>query len=54
MIGLVTRSGQWPEFLPLNVALSKPKLIFSITNGPGDVYQGFLELVGPETATSQP
>ena len=25
----------------------EPRLIFSITNRPGDVYQGFLELVGP-------
>jgi len=33
---------------PISVFLGEPKLIFSITNEPGDVYQGFLELVGPE------
>jgi hypothetical protein len=44
----LNRPGQ-PEFAPFNVVLGEPKLIFSITNGPGDVYQGFLELVGPDT-----
>jgi serine/threonine protein kinase/preprotein translocase subunit SecD len=37
-----------PQFEPFDVVLGEPKLIFSITNGPGDVYHGFLELVGPE------
>jgi hypothetical protein len=34
---------------PISVFLGEPKMIFSITNGVNDVYQGFLELVGPET-----
>ena len=39
-----------PEFAPFDVVLGEPKLIFSITNGPDDVFQGFLELVGPTNA----
>jgi len=35
---------------PFEVVLGEPKLIFSSTNGPGDVYQGFLELIGPGVA----
>jgi hypothetical protein len=31
------------------IFLGEPKLIFSMTNEPDDVYQGFLELVGPDT-----
>jgi len=42
------------RFAPFDVVLGEPRLIFSITNGPGDVYQGFLELVGPEDATNAP
>ena len=34
---------------PFEVVLGEPRLIFSVTNAPGDVYQGFLELVGPHT-----
>ncbi len=33
---------------PFDVVLGEPKLLFAITNGPGDVRHGFLELVGPE------
>jgi hypothetical protein len=36
------------EFEPFDVVLGEPRLIFSITNSPGEVYHGFLELVGPE------
>lgn len=43
-----------PEFEPFDVVLGEPKLIFSITNGPGDVFQAFLELVGPSESASQP
>ena len=32
---------------PLTVTLGQPSLIFSITNAPDDIYQGFLELRGP-------
>ena len=39
-----------PEFAPFDVVMGEPKLIFSITNGPGDVCRGFLELVGPTNA----
>jgi serine/threonine protein kinase len=39
---------------PFEVILGEPKLVFSITNGPGDVSQGFLELVGPPGAPSLP
>jgi hypothetical protein len=31
----------------IEVILDEPLLIFSITNKPGDVFQGFLELIGP-------
>jgi HEAT repeat protein len=31
---------------PIPVVLGEPKLVFSITNGAGELYQGFLELVG--------
>ncbi len=41
------------EFPPFEAVLGEPRLIFSITNGPGDVYQGFLELVGPETSMAK-
>jgi len=37
---------------PFEVILGEPKLVFSITNGPSDVFQGFLELVGPQTKTN--
>ena len=37
-----------PEFAPFDVVQGEPRLIFSITNGSGDVLHGFLELVGPE------
>jgi predicted Ser/Thr protein kinase len=33
---------------PVSVVLGEPKQIFAITNGAGEVFQGFLELVGPE------
>jgi serine/threonine protein kinase len=44
------------EFAPFDVVQGEPKLIFSITNGPGDVLHGFLELVGPtnDVALSRP
>ena len=32
---------------PLEVVLGEPRLLFSITNSPGEVCSGFLELVGP-------
>ena len=32
---------------PLEVILGEPRLLFSITNSPNDVLNGFLELVGP-------
>jgi hypothetical protein len=32
---------------PIEVVLGQPRLLFSITNGPAEVFQGFLELVGP-------
>ena len=38
---------------PISVVLGQPKLIFSITNGPDDVFQGFLELVGPGMDTQK-
>jgi hypothetical protein len=31
---------------PIPIVLGEPKLIFSVTNGSGDIWQGFLELVG--------
>ena len=39
-----------PRFAPFDVVLGEPRLLFCITNGPGDVYQGYLELVGPDHA----
>jgi hypothetical protein len=36
------------------IILGQPRLILSITNSPDDVFQGFLELVGPERTTHQP
>jgi hypothetical protein len=36
---------------PIPVVLGEPKLLFSTTNTDGDVYQGFLELIGPDTPT---
>ncbi|MEI6077719.1 MAG: serine/threonine-protein kinase, partial [Verrucomicrobiota bacterium] len=42
------------EFAPFEVVLGEPKLLFSFTNGPGDVFEGFLELVGPPMTTSPP
>jgi len=38
---------------PIPVVLGKPKLLFSTTNGAGEVYQGFLELVGPPASTEK-
>jgi serine/threonine protein kinase len=32
----------------IEIILGQPRLILSITNGPDDVFQGFLELVGPD------
>lgn len=37
---------------PIQVTLGAPKQIFSVTNASGEVFQGFLELVGPGTLTS--
>jgi hypothetical protein len=34
---------------PIPIVLGHPKLIFSVTNGSGDISQGFLELVHAET-----
>jgi len=34
---------------PISVVLGQPKLLFSTTNDTGEIYQGFLELVGPPT-----
>ena len=42
-----------PQFAPFDVVLGEPRLLFCITNGPGEVYQGYLELVGPDTAAKQ-
>jgi hypothetical protein len=39
---------------PIPVVLGEPKLLFSTTNGSGEVYQGFWELVGSPMTTSQP
>ena len=36
------------------ILLGQPRLIVSITNGPDDVFQGFLELVGPPPAAPPP
>jgi hypothetical protein len=36
------------------VILGQPRLIVSITNNADDIFQGFLELVGPETTTNPP
>ena len=33
---------------PIPLVLGEPKLMFSTTNSAGEVYQGFLELVGPD------
>ena len=41
------------QSVPFEIILGEPRLIFSATNGPGDVYQGFLELVGPDTPVNQ-
>jgi hypothetical protein len=38
---------------PIPIVLGEPKLIFSTTNGSGEVYQGFLELVGPDATSHQ-
>ena len=35
------------------VVLGQPMLIFSRTNEPGDVWQGYLELVGPDRNQAQ-
>ncbi len=43
-----------PQFAPFDVVLGEPRLLFCITNSPGDVYQGYLELVGPDNATNPP
>ncbi len=37
---------------PIDIFPDKPLLVFSITNGPGDVFEGFLELVGPTASTN--
>jgi serine/threonine protein kinase len=34
---------------PIPIVLGQPKLLFSVTNGSGDISQGFLELVHAET-----
>jgi hypothetical protein len=34
----------------IEIILGQPRLILSITNSPDDVFQGFLELVGPDKA----
>ena len=34
---------------PLEVILGEPRLLFSITNSPGEVIHGSLELVGPNS-----
>ena len=39
-----------PQFAPFDVVLGEPRLLFCITNGPGDVYRGYLELVGPDNS----
>ena len=36
------------------IILGQPRLIVSITNSPDDVFQGFLELVGPPVTANQP
>ena len=36
---------------PIRVVLGEPKQLFSFTNGSGDIYQGFLELVRQQTKT---
>jgi hypothetical protein len=33
----------------ISVILGQPKLLFSVTNNAGEPFQGFLELVGPES-----
>ena len=38
---------------PIPVVLGEPKLLFSTTNSAGEVYQGFLELVGPPAQTNK-
>jgi hypothetical protein len=43
-----------PEFAPFEVVLGQPKLLFSITNWPGDVFQAFLELTGPTNPSTPP
>jgi serine/threonine protein kinase len=42
----------WPDESSekFEIVLGQPRLICSITNGPDDVFQGFLELVGPAEA----
>ena len=37
---------------PFTVALGEPKTIFSVTNDEGEIFQGFLELVGPQKTSS--
>ena len=41
------------QFEPFEVVLGEPKLIFAITNGPGDVFHGYLELVGPSSEANK-
>jgi len=38
---------------PISIVLGQPKLVFSITNDLNNVFQGFLELVGPGTTSRQ-
>jgi hypothetical protein len=48
-------SAQFQELLdqgPIPIVLGKSKMLFSVTNGAGEIYQGFLELVGPQTSRS--
>ena len=39
---------------PLTVVAGQPAEVFSITNKSGDVYKGFLELVGPKDGATSP
>jgi RNA polymerase sigma-70 factor (ECF subfamily) len=38
---------------PFDVVLGEPKMLFSITNSPSDIFQGFLELVGPTNSAAE-
>ncbi len=39
---------------PITVVAGQPSEIFSITNKSGEIYKGFLELVGPKDGTTNP